>query len=239
MVIAIDLRGGSGSSDSTEWLTTEPVETPAPKSLGKRGSFALGRTTISAIAPVESGELLFRISGLVEIDSGRNAGPTVARCDVTSPAEGSFIARTPKRRASWPRPSIELQAQAVPEEMVVKFKRQGADILGLPIRDSFRTFTDSAAPTDVDWDGFSKQTQNWVWTMPDGTGPGGATLAYAVVYKTLEKPRAEIVCTGSAGGVEQKFEVEANQEEWPLVDPSMDTSGAGTEDTADSDPAVE
>jgi hypothetical protein len=220
-VIAVDLRSGGGSADSTEWVTVEPVATPKPVKLGGGGSFGLSRTTIAAIAPIESGELLFRIAGVVELDSARAGGPAIARCDVTSPADGSFIARTPKRRAAWPRPSIELQAQAVPEEIVVKFKRRGAEVLGLPIRDSFRAYTDSAAPTDVDWDGFAKQTQNWVWTMSDGTGQGGATMAYAVVFKTTEKPRAEVVCTASSGGKDAKLTYKATQQEWPLVDPAV------------------
>lgn|GEM_PF-1117435 len=232
MIVAVDFATeGTGGSDSTEWLTVEPVENPAPSRLGKEGSFGLERTTTSAIAPVESGELLFRIAGVVEIDSGRSSGPATVRCDVTSPAEGSSIARTPKRRAAWPRPSVELQSQPVPDELVVKFKRQGNDVLGLPARDSFRAFTDSATQTDVDWDGFSLQTQNWLWTMPNGTGEGGATLAYLVVFKTAEKPRAEIVCTGSAGGDKARVKLEAVQQEWPLLDPSVDTSGAGTEVT--------
>jgi hypothetical protein len=239
MVIAIDLRSSGGGSDSTEWLTVEPIEAPVPAKLGKGGSFGLARTTLSAIAPVESGELLFRVSGVVEIDSGKSDGPATARCDVTSPAQDSFIARTPKRRASWPRPSEELQAQAVPEELVVKFKRRGSSVLGLPVRDSFRTFTDSAAPTDADWDGFAKQTQNWVWTMPEGTGDGGATLGYVVVFKTTEKPRAVIVCSGSSGGDRQNVRLEAVQQEWPILDPAEDTNDAGTEETADAETPAE
>jgi hypothetical protein len=232
LVVAIDfISDGSASSESTEWVTVEPIETEASAPLGRGGSFGLVRTTLSAIAPVESGELLFRVAGVAEIDSGRSAGPATVRCDVNTPAEGSSIARTPKRRAAWPRPSVDLQAQAVPEELVVKFKRRGNDVLGLPVRDSFRIFTDSAAPTDVDWDGFDEQTQNWVWTMPDGTGDGGATLSWLVIFKTPEKPRAGIVCTGSSGGRQQQVRLRLAQQEWPLLDPALDTSGAGTEDT--------
>jgi len=220
----------------------EPIDTPKSVKLGDGGSFGLTRTTIAAIAPVESGELLFRIAGVVELDSARADGPASARCDVTSPAEDSFIARTPKRRAAWPRPSLELQAQAVPEEIVVKFKRRGAEVLGLPIRDSFRAYTDSAARTDVDWDGFAKETQNWVWTMFDGTGQGGATLAYSVVFKTTEKPRAEVVCTASSGGKDARLTYEATQQEWPLVDPDVqaaldETAAAAAQEAQTSDSA--
>lgn len=237
MVIAVDLRGGS--SDSTEWPTVELVESQTAVELDRGGSFGLARTTISAIPPVESGELLFRIAGVVEIDSGNGVGPAAARCDVTSPAEGSIIARTATRVASWPRPGIDLQDQFVPVKPFIRFEHQGGEVLGVSVRDSFRIFTDSAAPTDVDWDGYADRTQNWVWTMPDGTGAGGATLSYVVIFKTTEKPRAKIVCTGSAGGDPARVKLEATQQEWPLLDPSVDTSGAESEVTTDTTTPVE
>jgi hypothetical protein len=218
-VLAIDLRGGSGS-DSIGWTTTEIVDVPPQREFGKGGTFGLTRTTISALVPTESGDLLFRVAGSVEVDGGRTVGEVKARCDVTTTAPGSMIARTQKRRAAWPRPSIELQDQPVPEELVVQFKRRGAEVIGLPIRDSFRTFTDSAAPTEVDWDGFEEQTQNWVWTMPEGTGEGGATLGWAVVFRTTQRPVARIVCRADAGRDRKTVEVSAEQQEWPLEEPA-------------------
>lgn len=229
VVIASDLTKGGGTAVEIEWDTVEVVETPKAKKLGPGGSFGVARTSIAAIAPIASGQLLFRVAGVVSIDSGRREDPTGARCDITSPADGSRIALTPGLRAAWPRPSLELQAQEVPEASVAMFKARGADALFLPIRDVFARFTDSAALTDVDWDGFEEQTQNWVWTMPEGTGPGAATLGWSVIFKTEEKPRAEIRCTGSVGEDEAVVEVEAVQQQWPLetLDPEEATEPEG------------
>jgi hypothetical protein len=217
-VIAVDLRGGSGS-ESVGWNTTEIVEVPPQGDLGRNGTFGLTRTTLSTLAPTESGDLLFRVAGSVAVDGGDQPGPVSVRCDVTTTADGSMIARTQKRRGAWPRPSVELQDQPVPEELVVQFKRRGAEVIGLPIRDSFRAFTDSAAPTDVDWDGYEEQTQNWVWTMPQGTGEGGATLGWAVVFRTTQRPVAEIKCRAEAGSASKTVAVTAEQQEWPIDNP--------------------
>jgi hypothetical protein len=229
IVIASDLTKGGGTAVEINWDTVEAVETPKAEKLGPDGSFGVARASIAAIAPIASGQLLFRVAGVVNIDSGRGEVPTVARCDITSPADGSRIALTPGLRAAWPRPSIELQAQEVPEASVAMFKARGADALFLPIRDVFARFTDSAAPTDVDWDGFEEQTQNWVWTMPEGTGPGAATLGWSVIFKTEEKPRARILCRGSVGEDETVVDVEAVQQEWPLetADPEEPTAPEG------------
>lgn len=226
-VLAVELRGGTGS-DSVGWNTVEIVEVPPQGDLGRDGTFGLTRTTLSTLAPTESGDLLFRVAGSVAVDGGDRSGPVSVRCDVTTTADGSIIARTQKKRAAWPRPSVELQDQPVPEQLVVQFKRRGAEVIGLPIRDSFRAFTDSAAPTDVDWDGYEEQTQNWVWTMPQGTGEGGATLGWAVVFRTTLRPVADIKCRAEAGTASKTVAVAAKQQEWPIED-AEDAEAAATE----------
>ncbi len=232
-VIAIDLTKGGGTAVEIEWDTVEAVDTPAPEELGSNGSFGLARTSIAAIAPIESGDLLFRIAGVVRVDSGGQAEPTGVRCDITSPAEDSRIAQTPGARAAWPRPSDELQVQEVPEASVAIFKARGADALFLPIRDVFRQFTDSAAVTNVDWDEYEQRNQSIIWDMPAGTGTGAATLGYSVIFRTIEKPKAEIRCTGFVGNTEATIEAEAVQSEWPLEAPDPEEPTAPEGEAAD------
>jgi len=228
-VIAFDLTKGAGSAVEIQWDTVEEVETPPAQPLGPRGSFGLARTSLAAIAPIESGQLLFRVAGVVTIDSGGRTAPTIVRCDITSPAEESIIAQTPGARATWPRPSDELQAQDVPEASVALFKARGADALFLPIRDVFRRFTDSAAPTNADWDLYEEQNQSLIWEMPEGTGSGAATLGYSVIFKTVERPVARIRCEGSVANSQARVSVRAVQQEWPLdaPDPEEPTAPEG------------
>ena len=155
------------------------------------------------------------------------------RCDITSTFEDSRIAQTPGARAAWPRPSDELQAQEVPEASVAIFKARGADALFLPIRDVFRRFTDSAAPTVVDWDEYEERNQSIIWDMPEGTGAGAATLGYSVIFRTLDRPEAVIRCSATAGNSEAEVEVEAVQQEWPLEAPDPDEPTAPEGEAAD------
>jgi hypothetical protein len=214
LVIALDMRGTG--AEPAAWPSVESIESPPAAGLGKSGSFGLARTTISAVPPAESGELLFRVSGVIEIESGSSAGPVVAKCDVSSPAAGSMIARAPLRTAAWPRQSNDLQTEFVPDRPLIKFENPDGKLLGVPVRDSFRIFTDSSAPTEVSWNSESDRIQNWTWTMPEGTGAQGATLAYMVVFKTTSKPRARIVCSGSSGDISEEVILDAVQQEWPL-----------------------
>lgn len=200
------------ASADLEWMTVEEIPTPPPAPVEGGGSVELARTTLSAIPETERGELLFRVSGVLLL--GRTRDPLTARCDVSAPSSAG-IARTPKKRGAWPRPSEDLRLQDVPELIVIDFSDDGAELLGLPIRDSFRRYSDSAAPVTVEWDGFAERRQNWVWTFPRGTGAGPATLGFTVVFKTFRRPRANIVCSSAGTSVETR----AEQVTWPIPDP--------------------
>ncbi len=238
VVIGLDIRGG-GSSAELEWATTEEVKTPPKADIGRKGSFELTRTTLSAIPPNGAGELIFRISGNAVIDSGGKKPAQVA-CTYISPrqdgATGTTVARTPNLRAAWPRPSDDLQAQEVPESLVLKFNAVGNKILGVPIRDSISRYTNSASPTLADWGGYQDEdnlgTHVFIWDMAEGTGPGPASLSYAVVFKTVFKPVVDISCAATVGEETFKQKLKAVQQEWPIEDQDADS-------TVESDPELD
>lgn len=204
-----------GLSAEVEWAVSEPVETGREVGVEGGGSLGLARTSIASIAPTDRGELVFRVSGVVVVSGGK--GPFSVRCDVGSTDSSTTIARTPKKRAAWPRPSDDLSRQEVPELLVISFNAKGAETLGLEVRDSIRRYTDSALPTTVTWDGFEEDSQNWVWDLPKGTGGVPVTLGYAVVFKTSNRPSAKIGCRASNdGGRVARIDALAVQELWPI-----------------------
>ncbi|MBK5232754.1 MAG: hypothetical protein JJE13_07205 [Thermoleophilia bacterium] len=226
-VVALDTRGG-GSSAELEWTTTEEVETSPAADFGGKGEFSLRRTTLSAIPPNGGGELIFRVSGAAVVDSAGKK-PTSVKCAVTAADPDTTVARTPNLRAAWPRPSDDLLAQEVPESLVLKFNAVGNSILGVPIRDSVHRYTNSASPTLVDWGGYQEDslgTHSWIWTMDKGTGPGAATLGYAVVFKTSVKPEADINCQAKVGTQRASQKAEIVQQEWPIKEADTDVTGA-------------
>ncbi|HTU14151.1 MAG TPA: hypothetical protein VMF31_03045 [Solirubrobacterales bacterium] len=221
-VLGLDRLGG-GTSAELEWTTVEEVKTP-PKAAVGPGGVSMDRTTISAIGQNGGGEAIYRIAGAITVDSGGKQTPVQVRCDIESLDPDSEIARTPKRRAAWPRPSDELQAQEVPESAVVKFNAVGNDVLGLPMRDVVRRYTNTLSSSLVDWDGYDPRIQNWVWDMRDGTGPSPAVLGYVVIFKSAEKPDASLKCVTKMDGEEVTQKARATQTEWPLPDPEIDST---------------
>lgn len=215
LVGAVNLIQWESSAD-LEWSTVEAIPDPPPAELEAGGSFALTRMSLSAIPQTERGDLLFRVSGVVTIDSGKR--PANLRCDVSAPVPAT-IARTPRKRAAWPRPSEDLRLQEVPELLVIDFSAEGAEILGLPVRDSFRRYSDSRSLVTVEWDGFADRVQKWVWDIPKGTGEGPATLGFVVVFKGPRRPETRIVCESGRARVVTS----AKQAAWPI--PGADWEG--------------
>ena len=204
-----------GLSAEAEWAVTETFELPSEVEIPGGGTLGLARTTVASIAPTDRGDLLFRVSGTVVASS--EGGPLRVRCDVAATDPAATIARTPKKRAAWPRPSEELSIQEVPELMVISFNSTGVETLGLEVRDSIRRYTDAEGLTTVEWDGFAENVQNWSWEIPKGTRGVPVTLGYAVVFKSTERPSATIQCRGSvARGPEAGIEASVLQELWPI-----------------------
>ncbi|MGK2955651.1 MAG: hypothetical protein ACSLFI_08295 [Solirubrobacterales bacterium] len=221
IVFAIDLRGGS-SSGELEWQVFEEVQTPVKSAeAGKNGEIGMRRTSISALPPNGGGQLVFRIGGVAVVEAGTK--PTEVRCAVTATGQDTTIARTPNLRAVWPRPSDDLQDQEFPESLVLKFNAVGKEILGVPISDVIRRYIDTLSPASVDWDTDVIGTQEWVWSLPKGTGPAPAALGYVVVFRTAFRPEADLRCSVDIAGQKASQKARAVLQEWPIADEDAET----------------
>ncbi|MCO5315526.1 MAG: hypothetical protein M9938_05135 [Solirubrobacterales bacterium] len=222
-VAALALSRSDGRATGLKWGAVEQIDSPEPVKLGSEGSLGITSATLSATAPNLDGGLIFQVAAAVSVDSGGTV-PTTVRCDVSSSNGGeTMIARTTKLRAAWPRPSEELKEQEVPDLAVAKFKTRKFDQVGMPIRDYFRRYTDSGVPTSVEWSSYHERSQNWVWSLPKGTGVGTATLHYAVIFKTYERPAGEIACRArtepkSGPGDRARVRVPVKLVGWPIPD---------------------
>jgi len=221
---------GAGSQE-VSWDTSEAVKAPPPAKVGT-GSFAITRTSLSALAPNEDGLLLFRVAGAIRVDSGGRK-PTSIRCDVISGVTGDTrMARSTRLRAAWPKPSDELQAQEVPETSTVKFQTSDSKKIDLPISDVIQRYTDSDAPTQVDWDGYVEDDQNWIWTMSQGTGISPATMPWAVIFESETRPRGTVECKATMGKKSSTIKMAYRQQEWPINDDQPNPGDSGTGDVS-------
>lgn len=223
---------GSGSVE-IDWDTSEEIAAPPARDVGS-GTFAVTRTSLSALAPNDDGLLLFRVAGVVRVNSGGRK-PTKVRCDIHSRVEGDTrMARSSKLRAAWPRPSsgVDLHRQAVPDTSSVKFRTSESKKIDLPIRDVVRRYVDTNAFVTTDWDGYTEDIQNWIWRMREGTGAGTTTLPWLVIFETETRPRGKIDCTATIDGKRARIQMPYLQDEWPISDDQPDTTDADTGDVS-------
>jgi hypothetical protein len=231
IIYGISFLPGSGSLD-VEWDTKEEIVAPEPMKVGK-GTFGLGRTMISALAPNEEGMLLYRISGIARVDSGNQ--PTTVQCDVyTTSDDDSRIARSTSLRAAWPKPSDELQRQDVAETSYVKFTTGDTKKVELPIRDVVEMYTDSRAKTLVDWPGYNEDFQTWIWTMENGTGISAASMPWVVIFEAYDRPKGRIACSADVGRDSVKMTVPYELEEWPIKDDQPNADDIESDPDADT-----
>ncbi len=218
------------SSVKVDWDTIEEIASPPARDAGE-GSFSVSRTSLSALAPNEDGMLLYRVAGVVRVDSGGRK-PTEIRCDVISRADGDTrMARSTRLRAAWPKPSDDLQAQDVPETSFAKFQTGDSNKIDLPIRDVVRQYVNIALPVTVDWDGYIEDDQNWIWNLPEGTGAGSATLPWLVIFEAEDRPKGSIECAATIGAKKSEISIPFRQEEWPIAD---DEPNPGDVDTGEA-----
>ena len=222
---------GSGSLE-IDWDTSEEIASPPSSEVGT-GTFAVSRTSLSALAPNEDGLLLYRVAGVTQVKSGPK--PATVRCDIRSGVNGNTrLARSGGLRAAWPRSSsdLDVKRQDVPEVSSVKFRSDESKKIDLPIRDVARRYSDIGSPVVVEWEGYVEDEQTWIWNLADGTGAGTATLPWLVIFEAEDRPRGTIVCSADIGGQSTKMVVPFLQEEWPITDDQPNTDEGGTGDVS-------
>jgi len=191
-----------GASD-LEWEAKSalPSSKPAPVP-GGGGTMRIENAGLRGTAPNFSGYKLFRVAATLTIPAGTPIGHGKVDC-VTQTSRQTIVARTPKKRASYPRPSEELVDQPVPSRVTVEFNAHGTDLASVELNDAFHRFGTEPG-IKVDWAPYRETRQEWEWGLPAGQPQKPLELAFASIWRTTATPAAQIACTlttgaGSAG----------------------------------------
>lgn len=194
-LLTIDEDEGGARVD---WEQSARIPDSEQARLGSDGSLQITDAGIEATRENASGYSLFRISGVLRADLGDAAGRVEASCTARVP-ERSVLARTPGKRAAYPLPSEDLQAQAVPETAVIRFNAKGTDLVGVDVEDAFDEFT-NAAEAKVEWAPYRQGQQTWDWVLGPARRSEPVFLAFATMWRTTAKPGGEISCRGTLPG---------------------------------------
>jgi hypothetical protein len=187
----------SSGGENIEWERSSSIPDSSTAKLGD-GSVRITDAGFEAPRANASGYSLYRVAGTLNVDLADFDGRAEARCTVDVPAN-AVLARTPNKRASYPLPSEDLRAQAVPELSVVRFNAKGTDVVGVEVEDAFDEFTNSP-DVKVDWAPYQKGQQTWEWVLLPRQRTEPVTLSFATMWRTTGTPGAKLACTAEAAG---------------------------------------
>jgi hypothetical protein len=144
------------------------------------------------------GYRLFRVSAVFRMAPPPGAAAREARCTIRVPGS-AIVARTPDRRASYPRPSdkFQLAEQPVPATVVIEFSTAGKARVAAELDDALGRFIHGGHAT-LEWGEYRPAAQTWLWKLQARPGEP-LSLGFASYWRTEQEQEARIVCSASTG----------------------------------------
>lgn len=183
----------SGAAAELEWVQEASLPDSAVASVpGGSGEMRLTDAGLKATGTNFSGYSLYRVAATLRIDAGSAVGGGRIVCSTRGPG---LVAQTPKLRASYPRSSEKLEAQPIPEVILVEYSSHGG---GLAVVDATDLFADGFTTEDgikVEWPTYVESNERIQWFLPPGPPPVELVLPFTTVWKTAKVPATRLACT--------------------------------------------
>jgi hypothetical protein len=191
-------KGGSAAAIAFESESALPDSKPAAVP-GSESQMRLVEGQIRVGEPNDAGYRLYRTSAVLAIDAGAPVGSGKIRCAMQTPKK-TAVAQTQNSRSAYPRPSLELDRQPVPEVALVEFSASGSDLATVELKDAFKQFSTEPG-VKLEWPPYRIDKERWTWYLPSGPPKEKLELGFAAIWRTTAQPSAKIGCnlTTSAG----------------------------------------
>ena len=139
-----------------------------------------------------AGYHLFRVAAVFR--AAPPAGATLRGADCTIRVAGNaIVARTPNRRASYPRPSDRLTDQEVSAAVYVEFNSSGSAVVVAPLDDALGRFIHGGDATVV-WGEYRPTAQSWLWRFQARPG-APVSVGFASYWRSQQEERARVACS--------------------------------------------
>jgi len=184
----------AGAATPLEWVQEgaipDSAAVPVP---GGGGEMQLTDAGLKATGTNFSGYGLYRVAAVLRVDAGSPVGGGRIFCRVKG--RNSFVAQTPKLRASYPRSSDNLHQQDEPEVVQVRFSSHGGSRAVVDFEDILREGFANERGIKLEWPVYEEGAERWQWFLPPGPPQEDLVLPFATVFKTTGIPAASIACT--------------------------------------------
>jgi hypothetical protein len=186
---------GSGEAAQLEWVlkVAMPDSRPADVPAGG-GTMHLTDGAIRATGTNVSGYSMFRVSSQLRISAGAPVGSGRVLCSVKA-SNGTEIAQSSGGlRATYPRSSIGLYNQEVPEVILLDFSSHSSELAVLELDGEPERFTTEKG-VKLEWPKYEVGTEHLEYFLPAGKPKQELVLPFDTVWRTTAVPAAKVACT--------------------------------------------
>jgi hypothetical protein len=186
---------GSGEAAQLEWVKRVPTAASKPASVpGGGGTMQLTDGAIRTTGTNVSGYSLFRVSSLLRISAGAPVGSGRILCSVKV-KDGTEIAQSSGGlRATYPRSSIGLYNQEVPEVILLDFSSHSSELAVLELDGMPERFTTEKG-VKLEWPKYVVGTEHLEYFLPAGKPKQPLELPFETVWRATAIPAARVACT--------------------------------------------
>jgi hypothetical protein len=186
---------GSGEAANLEWVMRASMPDSKPAAVpGGGGTMELTGGAIRATGTNVSGYSLFRISSLLRIETGAPVGSGRILCSVKATGRSEIAQSSGGLRATYPRSSIGLYNQEVPEVILLDFSSHGSELAVLELNDVPGRFTTEKG-VKLEWPKYQVGTEHLEYFLPAGKPKQDLELPFDTVWRTTAIPAAKVACT--------------------------------------------
>lgn len=189
----------SGEAAQLEWVQRVPMADSQPAAVpGGGGTMELIRGAIRTTGINVSGYSLFRVSALLRIDAGAPVGSGRILCSVKATGSAEIAQSSGGLRATYPRSSVGLYNQEVPEAILLDFSSHSTELAVLELDALPGRFTTEKG-VKVEWPKYEVGTEHLEYFLPAGKPKRDLELPFETVWRTTAVPAAKVACTLTTG----------------------------------------
>jgi hypothetical protein len=193
---------GSGEAAHLEWVKRVSMPASKPAAVpGGGGTMELSEGAIRATGTNVSGYSLFRVSSLLRIEAGAPVGSGRIICSVKAAGRAEIAQSSGGLRATYPRSSVGLYNQEVPEVILLNFSSHGNELAVLELNDLPSRFTTEKG-VKLEWPKYQVGTEHLEYFLPAGKPKQDLELPFETVWRTTAIPAAKVACTLTTGAGE-------------------------------------
>jgi hypothetical protein len=190
----------SGEAAQLEWVQKRAIADSKPAAIPGGGTMQLTDNSIRTTGVNVSGYSLFRISSTLRISAGAPAGSGRILCSVRAMRNAEIAQSSGGLRATYPRSSIGLYNQEVPEVILLDFSSHGTELAVLELDGLPERFTTERG-VKLEWPKYQVGTEHLEYFLPAGKPKQELVLPFETVWRATAAPGAKVACalTTSAG----------------------------------------